>query len=249
MSTLYNKKFIEYTPFNKNNIQKVNINIHSSEYVFTEMLNAINNKTPFNIIRMGDGEAGFIKYFLNGIKPSFLTKQWKNQFGLSNFSDTELKNIGKDLITVAEEANYLGISIWGENNILENWNVRQFLNRKNNFCSNWFNMEWVVTGCIHTLVNQYNVSILHNDAFNVSNSIHENFGNDPRFLKNKNDIGFFILNGNFEKAEIFIKNTSYDVYLVSGGPFGKIWMYNMSKKYNKVMIDVGHAVTRCYINY
>lgn len=59
--------------------------------------------------------------------------------------------------------------------------------------------------------------------------------------------GQFQLDGNFQECEDeFIKRTNFDVYLVSGGPIGKIWMNNMAFKYNKVMIDIGQAMIRSW---
>lgn len=242
---------MEYTPFTVNNVKNVDKSIISSEMVFLKMLLAVKENRPFSVIRMGDGEAGFIKYYLNGDRPKWLTKDWCGKFGLLKYSDSDLKNIGGKLLNAAKEADVLGISLWGEAIEGSSWNVGKFIkDRKGPYCSNWFNMEWVANGCAHTLVNQLSFAILHNDAFTCSSIISKNMGKDPRFNNlNQPDVGFFILNGNLDKAEIFIKNTNYKVYLVSGGPASKPWMVEMSKKYNKVMIDLGHAMTRCWSKY
>lgn len=251
MKNLYDTMFIEYTPFTVDNVNDVNKKIISSEMVFLKMLLAIKNKKPFSVIRMGDGEAAFIKYYLTDEKPRFLTPEWRKKFGIANFSTTDLKKIGKDLLSAAQYADVLGISLWGEAIQNSKWNTSKYMDvRTGPYCSNWFNMEWIANGCANTLVNQLSFAVMHNNALTCLHHIKNNMGKDPRFINTKQkDCGFFVLNGNLDKAEIFLKNTNYDVYLISGGPASKPWMVEMSKKYNKVIIDLGHAMSRCWSKY
>lgn len=253
MNNLYNTFLLDYTPLSLNTIEKIPNDIISSETVFVHLLNAIKTKKPLSILRMGDGEVGFINYYLNNVRPGWLTKEWQYKFGLGHFSESELKNLGKNLITAAIECDFLGVSMWGETNYRSPWNIEKFIfgKRKGPKCSNWFNMEWMADGCAHTLVNQLSFAILHNDAITALNTIETNMGKDIRFItpKQKRKNGAFILNGNLEEAKKYIINSNYDCYLVSGGPASKPWMVEVSKKYNKVMVDLGHAITRCWTKY
>lgn len=247
MSNLYNTHFMNWSPYSLEHTRIPQLNIKSSEYLYTCVLDSVRNKHPFSVVRMGDGEAGLMKYFKLGIKPNWLTVGWCDKLGIRNHDDENLKMIGKRLIETADKTDFLGSSIWGSSNSDDMWNVEKYINRDSRLprCSNWFNLEWMANGCAHNLVMNCSFGILHNSE-DTERILRESLAKDPRFRGEMKQSGHFILNGNHDEAENFVKDTSFDVYMVSGGPYGKIWMYEMSRKYNKVMLDIGHAMTRCW---
>lgn len=247
MSTLYNTQFMNWSPYSLRSTFVPPFDIKSSEYVYTCVLNAVRMNIPFTVLRMGDGEAGLMKFYKEGIRPSWMTAGWCNKLGITDSSDENCKSIGRGLIDIAEKTDFLGSSIWGSSHSLESWNVEKYINRpfSKPRCSNWFNLEWMADGCAHNLVMNCSFGILHNSP-DTEGILRNSLAKDPRFKGEMKQSGYFILQGNHREAEIFVKNTDFDVYLVSGGPYGKIWMYEMSRKYNKVMLDIGHAMTRCW---
>lgn len=77
------------------------------------MIDAIRKKHPFSVVRMGDGEAGLMKFFVENAKPAFLQKWWFDRIHMINVSDEHIKAIGEKLIYTANHADFLASSIWG----------------------------------------------------------------------------------------------------------------------------------------
>lgn len=247
MANLHNTRLMDYSPYSIEKTQIPNIDIKSSEYLYTCVLDSVRDKKPFCVVRMGDGESGIMKYHVTGEKPSWLTEKWCRDLGITKCDDESLKKLGGGLIYAAEKVDFLGSSIWGSSHSDELWNVEKYISRDPNLprCSNWYNLEWMADGCAHNLVITCSFGVLHNSE-NTEAILRNSLGKDPRFKGVMKPSGHFVLNGNHDEAENFIRDTNYDVYLVSGGPYGKLWMYEMSRKYNKVMLDIGHAMTRCW---
>lgn len=194
---------------------------------------------------MGDGEAGFMNYYINGIKPRWLSHNWLDYMCIRDHSDDNIKRIGKELIEVASDADFFGGNLWGlTNSAFDLW---KFIERDKCNCSAFFPLEWYANGCMHSLLMTCSFGLLHKEPENIISSLEKKIGKDPRFhgKKIKPHKGI-VMNGDFQEPEEFIKTTAYDVYLVSGGIQSKFWMHAMAKKYNKVILDIGHAMTRCW---
>lgn len=123
-----------------------------------------------------------MKYYITGIKPSWLTDSWCSKLGIADSSDNNLKNIGKNLIETANNVDFLGTSIWGSSNSSENWNVEKYISRDKKLprCSNWFNLEWMADGCAHNLVMNCSFGVLHNSE-ETESILRKSLGKDPRF--------------------------------------------------------------------
>lgn len=248
---LYNTFLMNWAPYSREKTQIPNIDIKSSEYVFCCVVDAIRNKKPFCVVRMGDGEAGLMKYAKTGVKPAFANDIWFNKVGISkeNSSDKALQTTGQKLIYAASKVDFLGSSIWGSSKSVQSWSIEEYINRPPEMprCSNWYNMEWIADGCAHALVANFSFGILHNNP-NTEQIMRTSLATDPRFGgKMAKSRQFVLINDSQINAAIdFIKSTSYDVYLVSGGPTFKAQMYEISRMYNKVILDIGAAMTRCW---
>lgn len=244
---LYNQEFIYWTPMTINNTHIPTMCIISSELMFTHVLNAVKLKRPLTIIRMGDGEAGLMNYYTSNNKPIWLTQSWLDKVGISQTDEYDIKNIGKRLIDAAYKTDFLGTSIWALSQADETWSIEKYIPAKRGYrCSNWYHLEWYATGCAQTLLMNCTYALMHNDAINANKIIQQRFSVDKRFKTKLKDSGTFTMYKNFLDAEDYIKNTNYDVYLISGGPEFKSKMFDISRKYNKILLDVGHGITRCW---
>lgn len=165
MSSLYSTFLMNWAPYS---IEKTVIpeqDIKSSEYLFCCIIDAIRNHKPFSVVRMGDGEAGLMKFYKTNIKQSYMKQWWFDRVGITNATDDKLKEIGRRMIYTAEKTDFLGSSIWGSSKSDISWSIEDYINRDITMprCSNWFNMEWISNGCAHALVSNFSFGILHND--------------------------------------------------------------------------------------
>lgn len=248
MNKLQKSFLMDWSPYSIQKTIVPNFDIKSSEFVFVSMIDAIRNNKPFCVIRMGDGEAGFMNFYKNNVKPKWLNDSWCDNMFIKDKSDNNIKRIGKELIEAANKCDFLGSSIWGSSNSSPSWNVEKFINRPITMprCSNWINMEWIADGCAHALVSNFSFGILHSGGNETEIIMRKSLAKDPRFHNVMRESGNFKLVGNYNECEEYIKNTNFQVYLTSCGIAGKYWLYEMSRKYNKIMLDLGHGIIRSW---
>lgn len=154
MNDLYKTYLMNWSPYDLKKTTIPGLDIKSSEYLYVCILDAVRNHRPFSVVRMGDGEAGFIRYSLKGAKPGWMNPVWCSKFGIKDTTDQNFRNIGMGLIQTANTTTFLGSSIWGSSHSLDSWDVEKYIQRPTTKprCSNWFNMEWIANGCAHNLV-------------------------------------------------------------------------------------------------
>ena len=223
--------------------------ILNTEQVYNYIIENYNNKNPFSVIRIGDGEARILDYKVyEKTTLDLLYQSLMKWFGTIDFSDEDLLKLKNYLIKSCQNSDILGIHL---NIQYDTWNSieRYFLPKYNLLGENNYLTQANVhinlqkEGYLEKIIKHIGVKNIITIAGRKINFIpiknqiliptQTKFNNDKNSILGNHYPTVF--NNILLKIQ---KNAKGRFYLIGAGPLGKIYSYYI-KKYGGMALDIG----------
>jgi hypothetical protein len=189
--------------------------------------------TSCSIIRQADGERAFIRHYQGQPPAGFLQdKVYLNKYGLTG---CDLKAVGQGLLQAGAEADYLSIPIAGI--WVENFEMYSYYQARRQFTDQHFPTMWQAANRVKELIRESPPIILHHKAADIAEVL----------MAKHRVLGIrsfpFCSWRDQEEAKAAVCKSGCQIALVAGGPSSKLFMVKLAKELNKIVIDVGSALT------
>lgn len=206
--------------------------IISADSLYAQVVDRILRKIPTSVIRLSDGERGIMEASLTGRAEGFMNDQnWKKKYGLT---DIDYSFLGRELLRVGMEADFVGLTISGL--WLPSFNVHKlFPNRTENIIDNFFPYAWKNQDRVSGIISAAPVLVLHREQNTLVAGLIKKYGGD---------INGIVLDSWKDHARLLKEATEHRArtILVSGGASGKVFAHNLSRRSGKVVLDIGDAL-------
>jgi len=196
---------------------------------------ALARSEPFSTVRMGDGERALIRYYRTGQAARFLYDGvWLREYGLFG---ADLKMVGQQLYEAAINVDCLCPNIAGLT--LPKYEILSMLPPRDIICEGLYAHTWLYMGRVPELMSyQGGIGVVCRNSNDVADRLFMKFG---RMDIEATDYGKW---EDYSSALDFIGQMKAHMVLVAAGPSGKRLCVEASKKFGKVVLDVGSALVR-----
>lgn len=205
--------------------------ILDSDALAAQLITRIKRQQPTSVIRMSDGERGFIALSKGANRTWYMNDDWLREYGLAGLDTEGLKNVGKQLCIAGYEADYLACTISGV--YWDDFNVHQYFPNRKQFISSFYVRAMAKNDTWKHVLNQAPVYLLHRNHTQLENDFRKRYPASP--------ITSLKLDSwkDQENVTDWITGMGYCIVLVSGGPSAKAWIPDLAKKTGCCVLDVG----------
>jgi|SRR3990167_1246213 len=207
----------------------------SSDAFYIIVCDALARKLPLSVVRMNDGER-MIMEVARGRNPShFLTDDnWLKEYGLYG---ADLKKVGEDLFTAANNSDYFAqfISGW----FLPGFDVISLINQRDIYVDGFYPYLWKNADRHKELLKFDGIAVVCRNSNQMAEKLLIGYGAKaiPIEYNSWKD---------YDSAMKQIGECDAHLILCSTGASGKLLNVEASKRYGKVCVDVGSAMFACW---
>ena len=212
--------------------------ILSSEALACQIVDRIKKKIPTSVIRMSDGERGFMQHYLGGPREWFMnTPGWVKRYGLEG---ADFKEVGRRLLEAGRTADYLACPIAGL--YWPSFNTYGMFPERTQFIDQFYPLMWEAAGHVKSILNLGAVLVLHREWEIGVNLLVKKYGMAKGVAGMRLD-SWRDHAGVLEVADQF----NADIILVSGGPSGKSLCVDLAERTGAVVLDCGEALGTVWV--
>lgn len=206
----------------------------SCEALMLIICDAVASDKPLSIVRLSDGERSIMRYARGQSQTHYLyEKKWLTEYGLWG---ADLQVIGEDLYRASEEADIICPNISGFFN--PNYGVLDLIKPRDIYAEAYFGYVWKNSGRLKDLLDtKIPMGIVTRNANEIAQRLKTNFAHE--------EFETSVYNSWKDKDRVIeeIGKMKSNLIFCAGGASMKYICVIAAKKYNKVVIDAGSALT------
>lgn len=212
--------------------------ILSSEALACQIVDRIKKHIPTSVVRMSDGERGFINHYMGGPKEWFMnTPEWVKRYGLEG---ADFKETGRCLLEAGKKADYLACPIAGL--YWPSFNTYSMFPERTQFIDQFFPLFFEAAGHAGEILNMGKVVVLHREYQGVVDALKRKYGLGKGVSGIRLDSW-----RDHEAVMASVNDHNPDIILVSGGPSGKPLCVDLAHHTGAVVLDCGEALGSLWV--
>jgi len=209
----------------------------SSEALAAIIVHRLVTNIPTSVVRQADGEKCIIARTKGEGTASFLEDPtWLAKYGLTA---ADLDGVAEDLLWAGNNADFFAPSVSGL--WRHKYNLYPYFENREQFVDVFYHRMWAERGRVAPVLQAARgVIVLHRDHEAVAANLKQNYG--------LQHVESFPLSSwkDQEAAKEFVQQSRNQLVLVSGGPAGKRFIVELAADCQRVVLDVGGAMTQAW---